>query len=233
MGSLLAQRPDPRTDDAAPPWVGRLAGIGGLGFVAMLVVQNLLRSSEPASDAAPRAVAAFFTDDRVRVIVPLGLFPLGMVALIAFVAGVWLKAESSSRAGAWWARVGVLGATTVAALFATVNLADLVIVARPGGAHLTPSLVRALWTLHSAAFALNTAAVGVALVGLGFAAVASGLAPRWLAWTSGIGAVLLVVPASFAVATVNGGPWVGLASVGFFLWVVFVVVASLGLWRHA
>jgi hypothetical protein len=166
-------------------------------------------------------------------VIPLGLFPLGMVALSVFVAGVWLRAESGERAGAWWARVGVLGTAIVAAMFAAVNVADLVLVARPGGAAPSRSLVRVLWTLHNAAFALNFAAVGTALLGLAFAAVACGLAPRWVAWTSGIGAALLVVPAVFAVAVVNGGPWAGIAIAGFALWVVFVIVTSIGLWRRA
>lgn len=223
----------PDAGPAAPKWLGRAAGAGGLAFVALLVVQNALRASEPGVDAAPAKVVAFFTDDRAKAVIPLGLFPLGMVALTAFVAGVWLRAESGERAGAWWARIGVLGTAIVAALFAAVNVTDLVLVARPGGAGPSNSFVRVLWTLHSAAFALNFAAVGTALLGLGMAAVASGLAPRWVAWTSGIGATLLVVPAVFAVAIVDGGPWSGVAIAGFALWVVFVVVTSARLWRGA
>ncbi len=217
----------------APRWVGRTAGLGGLAFVLLLVAQNALRSSEPGADAPAAKVVAFFADDRAKAIVPVGLFPLGMAALAMFVGGVWLRAESSDSGGAWWARVGVLGTATVAALFAAVNVTDLVLIARPGGAGLSAPLVRMLWTLHNAAFALNFAAVGITLAGLGFAAVASGLAPRWVAWTSGLGAVLLVVPSVFAVAVVNGGPWVGMALAGFGLWIVFVVVSSIGLWRRA
>jgi hypothetical protein len=231
--TLVETAPDPEATRPNSRWLGRVAGTGGLAFVVLLVVQNALRSSEPGADAAPAKVVQFFTDDRAKAVIPLGLFPLGMLALSAFVAGVWLRAESSQRTGAWWARVGVLGAAMVAALFALVNVTDLVLVARPGGAGLSHALVRVLWTLHNAAFALNLAAIGTALVGLGMAAVACGLAPRWVAWTSGIGAALLVVPAVFAVAIVNGGPWTGVAIGGFVLWVVFVVVTSIGLWRRA
>ncbi len=88
-----------------------------------------------------------------------------------------------------------------------------------------------LWTFHQAAFSLNLAAIGVALAGLGLAAVSSAVAPRWVGWTSCVGAFLLVATSVFAVAVVDGGP-LAAALVGFLLWAMFVVVASVGLLRR-
>ncbi len=212
---------------------GRAAAAGGVAFVVLLVVQNALRASEPAADAAPAKVAQYFADERTRAIVAMGIFPLGLLALAAFVAGVWTHSEASPGAGRWWARVGVIGTALLAALFATVNVVDLAIVAQPRGVALTLPFVRILWTLHAAAFTLNFAAIAVALLGLGHAAVAAATTPRWIAWTSTLGAVLLVVPAMLALAVIDGGPWTAFALAGFLLWVVFVVVASAGMWREA
>ena len=38
-------------------------------------------------------------------------------------------------------------------------------------------------------------------------------------------------PSVFTVALVNGGPWVAVGTVGFVVWLVFVIVASISLLR--
>ena len=65
--------------------VGRWAGIGGLVFAMTLLIQNLLRASSPALGADPSQVINYFEHHRAAVLIPLGLFPLGMVAIFFFV----------------------------------------------------------------------------------------------------------------------------------------------------
>lgn len=207
----------------------RLAGAGGLAFAAILVVQNVIRAGAPGFDAAPAQVSAYFLDHRAAALIPLALFPAGMLALFPFAAGVWARAgQENSR---WWASVGVLGTATIAALFAIVNITEIVLTAKAARLASSPAVMQALWTLHAAAFGLDLAAIAVALIGLSRAAASVPLIPAWIAVAALPGAACLLVAATFTVALANGGPWLAPALAGFIVWVVFVITASVSLLR--
>jgi hypothetical protein len=207
----------------------RLAGTGGLVFAATLVADNIIRASAPGFDAAPAQVSAYFLDHRAAALVPLGLFPVGLLALFPFAAGLWARTrQEESR---WWASVGVLGAATIAALFAIVNITEIVLTAKAAQLASSPAVVQALWTLRAAAFGLDLAAIAVALIGLSRAAAAMRLIPSWLALAAWPGAACLLTAATFTVALADGGPWLAVGLAGFIVWVVFVVTASVSLLR--
>ncbi len=215
----------------APKTAGdRLAGVGGLFFVSTLVVQNILRSKAPGFGAGPSTVSDYFTHHRAAVLVPLGLFPLGMVALFAFTAGVWNRAEH--RETRWWATLGLLGVAAIAALFALVNITEIVLAAKGHQLAASPAVVEAIWAVHAAAFGLVLAAQAIALVGLARAAAASDLIPAWLGKAAVAGAACLLVAAVFTVAIANGAPWVAVGIAGFFVWGVFIAVTGFGLARQ-
>ncbi len=206
----------------------RLAGTGGLVFAAVLVADNAIRAGAPGFDATPGQVNAYFLDHRAAAIVPLGLFPAGLT-LFLFAAGVWARArQEESR---WWGSVGVLGAATVAALFAIVNITEIVLTAKAAQLVSSPAVVQALWTLRAAAFGLDLAAIAVALIGLSRAAAAMRLIPSWLALIAWPGAVCLLTASAFTVALADGGPWLAVGLVGFIVWIVFVITASVSLLR--
>jgi hypothetical protein len=129
--------------------------------------------------------------------------------------------------------VGALGATAIAALFAAVNIAEIVLAANAGGLAPSPGVVQALWSLRGAAFGLDLAAIAVALIGLSNAAASVRLIPGWIRVAAVPGAVCLLIASMFTVALVNGGPWIALGLVGFLVWLVFVVVTSISLLRRA
>jgi hypothetical protein len=220
------ESPTPARQAAAP---GRLAGTGGLVFAAILVVQNIIRAGAPGFDAAPAQVSAYFLDHRAAAVVPLGLFPLGLLALFPFAAGVRARAQQEETR--WWAGVGVLGAATIAALFALVNITEIVLTAKAAQLASSTAVVQALWTLHAAAFGLDLAAIAVALIGLSRAAAAMRLIPSWLALTAWPGAACLLTAATFTVALADGGPWLAVGLAGFVVWIVFVITASVSLLR--
>jgi len=205
-----------------------MAGTGGLVFAAILIADNIIRASAPGFDAAPAQVSAYFLDHRAAALVPLGLIPVGFT-LFLFAAGLWARArQEESR---WWAGVGVLGAATIAALFAIVNITEIVLTAKAAQLASSPAVVQALWTLRAAAFGLDMAAVGVALIGLSRAAAAMRLIPSWLALTAWPGAACLLTASVFTVALADGGPWLALGIAGFIVWVVFLITASVSLLR--
>jgi hypothetical protein len=223
--------PDSRTRATGAATADRLAGTGGLVFAATLLAQNLIRAKAPGFDAAPAQVTAYFLDHRAAALVPLGLFPAGMLALFPFVAGIWTRARQEERR--WWATVGALGAATVAALFALVNVTEIVITADAARLASSPAVMQALWTLHAAAFGLDLAAIAVALIGLGRAAASIPLIPAWLAAATLPGAACLLTAAVFTVALADGGAWVlALGLAGFITWIVFVATASVSLLRR-
>ena len=218
-----------RTGAPAVLSAGRYAGIGGLVFVAALVVQNVLRAKAPGLDAAPGAVSAYFLHHRAAAIIPLGMFPIEMLAFFAFVAGVWTSASRNENR--WWATMGVLGAAAIASLFALVNIIEIVLTAKAETLAQSPSVVEVLWALHAAAFGLDMAAIAVALIGLSRAATSSGLMPAWLGAAVLPGAAFLLVASVFTVALSNGGPWLGVGLVGFLFWLVFMIATSISLLR--
>jgi len=218
-----------RTQGRQGAALDRMAGTGGLVFAAILIADNIIRASAPGFDAAPAQVSAYFLDHRAAALVPLGLFPAGLLAFFPFVAGLWARArQEDSR---WWASVGVLGAATIAALFAIVNITEIVLTAKAAQLASSPAVVQALSTLRAAAFGLDLAAIAVALIGLSRAAVAMRLIPSWLALTASPGAACLLTASTFTVALANGGPWLAPALAGFIVWVVFVITASVSLLR--
>ena len=218
-----------RTQAGGAAALDRLAGTGGLVFAAILVADNIIRASAPGFDAAPAQVSAYFLDHRAAALVPLGLFPAGLLAFFPFVAGLWARArQEDSR---WWASVGVLGAATIAALFAIVNITEIVLTAKAAQLASSPAVVQALSTLRAAAFGLDLAAIGVALIGLSRAAAAMRLIPSWLALAAWPAAACLLTASTFTVALADGGPWLAPALAGFIVWVVFVITASVSLLR--
>jgi hypothetical protein len=207
---------------------GRVGGLGGLAFVAMLIVQNALRAKAPAFNASPEQVTAYFIGHRAAVLVPLGLFPIEMLALFAFIGALWSRTRDETP---WLANVGALGATAIASLFSIVNIVEVVLAAKAQQLAGTPGVVQALWTSRAAAFGLDQAAIAVTLVGLSLAAAASELIPGWVRVLAVPGAALLLIASTFTVSLANGGPWLPVALVGFVVWAIFVVAASASLLR--
>jgi len=207
-----------------------LAAIGGLVFAAALLAQNIIRASGPGFDAAPGQVVDYFLHHRAAALVPLGMFPVEMIALFAFVAGVWTKADSEQ--GKWWASMGALGTATIAALFAFVNIIEIVLTAKAGQLASSPTVVQALWAVRGAAFGLDLAAIAVALIGLSHAAASRQVAPAWLTIAAWPASAALLVAATFTVALTNGGPWIAVGLAGFIVWLTFLITASLSLLRN-
>jgi hypothetical protein len=207
----------------------RLAGTGGLVFVVALVIQNVLRAAGPSFGAAPDKVTDYFLRHRAAALLPLGMFPIEMLGLFAFVAGVWAIANRSESR--WWAIFGGLGVVSIASLFALVNIIEIVLAAKAESLASSPVVVESLWAIHAAAFGLDMGATAVALVGLSRAAASSALIPGWVKAAALPGAACSLVAAMFAVAITNGGAWFALGLVGFLTWIVFMVAASISMLR--
>ena len=191
-------------------------------------MQNILRAGAPGFGASPTDVTDYFAHHRVVVLVPLGLFPLGMVALFAFTAGVWNRTRPGDDH--WWADMGALGVGAIAALFALVNITEIALAAKVDQLSASPAVVQTLWAAHTGAFGLVLAAQAVGS-SASRAALSTGLLPHWFGRVAVAGAACLLTTAVFTVAIANGGPWIALGMAGFLVWGIFIVFAALRLAR--
>ena len=159
-------------DPTAPPTrrvlgdiPARFAGVGALAFVAVVVLQNVLRGgSAPANGASSDEVLTHYADHRSITFVLIATFVLGGTALAVFIGGAMRRLIAGGRPG--WAITGLIGATGVMALFAVmVGVEQALSVVASGDA---PDLgaVQALWALHNSVFSVLMLSIGLALLGL-------------------------------------------------------------------
>jgi hypothetical protein len=210
----------------------RLAGLGALGFVVVVVLQNLIRgSSAPAMGASSEEVLAYYVDHRATTILLVATFVLSTAALATFLGGMMRRILASSRPG--WAITGALGAAGAMALFGVVVAAEqaLSVVATVDRPDL--GAIEALWALHDSAFTVLELSLAIALLGLSRAGVAAGLTPRAFEVLAPIGAGLLALGAIAgpSIAAGDAEPVFGLALLGFALWLAFLVTTGLRLVR--
>jgi len=198
-------------------------------FAALLVVQNVLRAGDPGFDATPREVARHVLDHTAAVLVPLSLFPVGMIALFVLVAG--LRSLARDDLERFWADLGSLAVLAVAALFALVDAAGIAVVVAVRRAPEALDGVATSWAVHASAFGLNLTAVAIALLALSRLARRLHLVPRWVAVAAVPAAACLVVAALSTVSIVDGGPMLGVGLAGFLVWGIFLVALGIGLLR--
>ena len=210
----------------------RWAGLGGLVFLVLVVVQNLLKASTNPSDTATAAqILTFAHRDAWSVHLLFVTYVIGFPALFAFAAGLSKLAARRNPMAALPGRIGQYSVVAVAVLFGLINVIQVTLVAARPQLVSDPVLVHTLWTMHNAVFTLNLVAVAGALFGLGRAAVISGIVPGWVRPVSLAGALALAVSALPIVAEVHGSNLLGLGLAGFLCWLAFLAIAGTRLLR--
>jgi hypothetical protein len=211
-----------------------LAGIGGVVFVMLLVVQNVLKAAtDPSNSASAAQVLRFAHDEAWTVDLLVVTYVIGFPALFLFAGGLTGRSSRLAPAGELWGRLGRSSVAVIAVLFGLINVLQVVLVAARSELAGDPALVSTLWAMHNAVFTLNLLAVGGALLGLGRAATFAQLVPRWIGRLSVVGSLLLAAAAAPAVAEVHGSNVLVLGLAGFVCWLGFVASASIGLLRAA
>lgn len=207
----------------------RIAGLCGVGFASLIVIQNVLRgATAPPNDAPAAAILSHVSSPTHGVL--LSLFPVGGVLLLVFVAGLYRRLREDVQVEGLWAVVGLVGGIFIAAMFAVSNGFLAVLSASADSLAASPVMVETLWQLHTAMFAFNMLGIGLALFGFARATAATGLVSGRLAVLAQFGAGLLIVASGTASQQVQGSPLFFIALPGFLTWVVFVAVVG---WRLA
>lgn len=207
----------------------RIAGIGGLAFIANVVVNNVLRGSFPKNDASATDVATFYAEHDVLTSVFAAIYPIGLVGIALFVAGVASRALSGP--GRLSAIMGIVGSAGVAGGFSTLLAFDSAIAGYLHRGGTSTDVVEGLWVTHNAVFGILLGSIAVALAGLANAAVSAGLLGRVWRPVSFVGAALLLAGTATTPAIIDGAPTMFLGFAGFAVWVAFVVTTSVRLIR--
>ncbi len=223
-GTLTTPRPTESKATAIERW----GGYAGIAFALSVIVQNLLRSSfAPSGDASAADIRSYVVDDRWVIQTTVPLVAINVVFLLLFVATLYRRTQDGP--GAVWARVGLVGATGVLALFLTAVAVEMTLAAQ--GSSLSPELTETLWALHNAVFACAFLGVGTALLGFSLASVPVGLLPRAYRIVGPVAAALMIITAGAGVAVTEGSSVLFVGLVGFLGWLVFLFISGTRLAR--
>jgi hypothetical protein len=212
----------------------RVLALGGAAFTAIVIAQNLIRgASAPQNNAPVTDVLEHYRDDTGIALLLTAMFVVGGVCLTGFVAE--LTRRLWRRGSEVWTTVGLIGAVGVIGAFSLVVAAEAALVGAAGREAPDLGTIDALWLTHNAVFAILGLSLAMALLGLGRAAAAGGLAPAFFRWLAPVGAAALCVGAAGAPVEVDGSVMATMlpSLAGFVVWLAFLVCTSLRMVRSA
>jgi hypothetical protein len=186
----------------------RLAGISGIVFVVMVVINIILSGEPPALDDPTADVASYYQEDedslRVAAIfnqmagVFVAIFAAGLLAMIGLVE------RGTGRA---WAIVGLIGIVTAFAAFDASSAASQTLLINTDSLADGP-LTRGLFDLSTIPFVQASFNIGVFALGVGAGILTTRVLPAWLGW------IALVAAAAGIVSGLSHGDRDSLSSLG-------------------
>ncbi len=211
----------------------RLAGAGGLVFLALITFQNIMRAiTGPALGASPDVVIRFLRDDGWTIHVLAVTYIVGFVPLLAFASGLAHEASRVEPRARGWAAIGVLGTMAIAVFFALITVLQTALLASVDALAGNAALTQTVWALHDGIFTINLLAVATAMLGLGVAARMARLVPGWMGVLSCVGAALMTAGALPMVAEVEGSHLLAVSLAGYLCWLLLLLVAGTRLLRE-
>jgi len=203
----------------------RLAGLAGIAFIVLVVINIALLGDAPLSGEEIQKVRTYVEKDQD---LHKAAFFLGIVLIpfaVFFFAGVIQRLRASDEAhGEAYAVAALAGAVLLAATSGTGDALQGAAFFR-GGEGVSDSTLRALWDGQTIAYASTGAAIAtltlsVALPGL--------LHQSWPRWHVGLGLIVAVLGliglVSVVSATDAGDALSGAAFAGFLLWALVTSV---------
>jgi hypothetical protein len=195
----------------------RAAGLGALGFVAIVLGVNVVleAGSPPDAGASSTDVAAYFSTNAATVQTGSAFAALAWLLIAIFGAGAYARIAPSERERSEaWSMVGVIGIAMLNVMFGAVTATRIALAA---GDPATTTL----WHLHNAFFTVNNVSLVVTLVGFSVGGVRTALLRPWHAALGLVSAALIFVSTVLGAFTAGGGP-AGLSLVGFIGWLLWL-----------
>jgi hypothetical protein len=210
-----------------------LAGLGGVGFAAIVGAENAVLPRPPDFDASGEEVLRWVHDHHALVAVVVASFAVTTVCLATFIGGFLVRSFREEQAEtAVYAVIGTVGALMIGAWFALVVISQLLLLGLDGSSTASPATAELIWHLHTAAFTVNVVAIGIAGFGVAGAAVRMGLAPSWCRPLSIVALVAGVATTLQSSSAVNGGAGWRIGLVTFVSWLLLLAIVGVRMTRE-
>ncbi|MFD6752232.1 hypothetical protein [Micromonospora gifhornensis] len=214
----------------------RLAGVAGIGFVAILVTANVLLAAAgfptPSEAASVDEITTVLAASSGSLRLASALLPAAWLLATLFAVGVCVCLGRDERGRVDpWSLVGLAGVLMQSVVFTSVEATRLALMS---AAQHEPGGVAGLWGLHTALFGFNQVFLATALVGFSVSGIRTAVIARWHAGIGFVAAALLFVTATTSPYGVGGvNPLALFGLVGWLLWLVWIVAYSIILIRRA
>lgn len=208
---------------------GRRAWASGIVFVLALLAETLISAGLPINqDDSAAKIAGALRDHRNTVLVAAYLSVIYAVAFVIYLAKLHDGLRDVAQLPRFLPTLVLIGGVLLVALH---GVSDIGIYGLLGGkiaAYAAQHEQGLSYTLYLLTFALDSvgdAFGSVFLIATGLLVMQSRVLPRWLAWISVIGGVLLFLQA-FGLGGVIGTYGLVLDLIGFVLFLLFVLLSS-------
>jgi hypothetical protein len=185
--------PDQGSPPASPAAIGRLAAIGGIGFLVASLAGDLVIGAFPGPGTPAAQLVPYYVTHHRQVLAGGMLLALGGVFFVLFGVAVWARIRQAPTspllAGLAVITTTLVALTTLASASAFGVLGDI---GRLAG--VTPAALQA-WHIMAAEGSLaGSAATFLFLLTAAGAGLLARAVPRWLAWPALLLAVLQLLP---------------------------------------
>jgi hypothetical protein len=198
-------------DTGSPPAIGRLAALGGLGFLVTSLAGDLLIGAFPRPDTPVSQLVSFYTAHHTQLLAAGMLLALSGIFFALFGVAVWARirqaASNPMLAGLAMIGTALVTVTTLASAGTYGVLGDI------GGQHaIDPAALQAWHIMASAGSLADGASTFLFLVTAAAAGILAPALPRWVAWPALPLAVLQLLPGQVGfLASLVFVPWAAAA----------------------
>jgi hypothetical protein len=198
-------------DTGSPPAIGRLAALGGLGFLVTSLAGDLLIGAFPRPDTPVSQLVSFYTVHDTQLLAAGMLLALSGIFFVLFGVAVWARIRQAASkpmlAGLAMIGTALVTVTTLASAGTYGVLGDI------GGQHaIAPAALQAWHIMASAGSLADGASTFLFLVTAAAAGILAPALPRWVAWPALPLAVLQLLPGQVGfLASLVFVPWAAAA----------------------
>jgi hypothetical protein len=188
-----ASHPDGGSPPVTAAAIGRLAALGGLGFLVTSLASDLVVGPFPGPYAPPAQLASFYAAHHAQVGTGGLLLALSGVFFVLFGLAIWARIQQAP-ASPLLAGLTMI-ATTLAALTTLASAGTYGVLGDIGGQlGVAPAALQAWHIMGSDGSLADSASTFLFLLAMAGAGILARVLPRWLAWTALLLAVLQLVP---------------------------------------
>jgi hypothetical protein len=200
--------------------------LAGVVFVVLEVISFFAPGAPPSRDASADEITKYFVDNASGIKLGAILVAIAMIFGVWWLGSLWRvigRLEPSGPRLAFIAAAGFILSGAISAVGQAVFVAPAL---RPDTLGGTAEFV---WSVGYSAYAMTMATLAVHLLALGALALWTKFVPPWLGYLAMVAALAAVV-ATIGVGT-EAGAFVVFQIIAFLGWLVWVLVASVLLYR--